>query len=74
MWTTLRLAHSPTGEQNQKKRTVDVLSKPDNLIRYRHGRPRDAAWITPAAPSMESSTLCGDPAPAPTPATPPDAM
>jgi hypothetical protein len=35
MWTTLRLAHIPTGEQNQKKRTYDVLPKPDNLIRYR---------------------------------------
>jgi hypothetical protein len=35
MWTTLHLAHIPTGEQNQKKRTYDVLPKPDNLIRYR---------------------------------------
>ena len=35
MWTTLRLAHIPTGEQNQKKRTYDVLPKPDNFIRYR---------------------------------------
>jgi hypothetical protein len=35
MWTTLRLAHIPTGEQKQKKRTFDVLPKPDNLIRYR---------------------------------------
>jgi len=39
MWTTasptLRFAHMPTGEQNQKKRTFDVLSKPDKLIRYR---------------------------------------
>jgi len=25
-----------TGEQKQKKRTCDVLLKPDNLIRYRH--------------------------------------
>jgi hypothetical protein len=25
----------PTGEQNQKKRTYDVLPKPDNFIRYR---------------------------------------
>jgi hypothetical protein len=24
-----------TGKQNQKKRTFDVLPKPDNLIRYR---------------------------------------
>jgi len=38
MWTTLRLAHIPTGEQNQKKRTYDVLPKPDNFIRYRHMR------------------------------------
>jgi hypothetical protein len=33
MGTTLRLAHIPTGEQNQKKRTFDALPKPDNLIR-----------------------------------------
>jgi hypothetical protein len=25
----------PTGEQKQKKRTVDVPPKPDKLIRYR---------------------------------------
>jgi hypothetical protein len=36
MWTSLRLAHSPTAEQNQTKRTFDVLPKPDNFIRYRH--------------------------------------
>ena len=30
-----RVAHSPTGVQNQKKRTFDVLPKPDKLIRYR---------------------------------------
>ena len=36
MWTALRPAHIPTGEQNQKKRTNDVLpKKPDNFIRYR---------------------------------------
>jgi hypothetical protein len=35
-WTSLRLAHPLTGEQKQKKRTCDVLLKPDNLIRYRH--------------------------------------
>ena len=28
------VAHSPTGEQNQKKRTFDALTKPDKLIRY----------------------------------------
>ncbi|HWY81435.1 MAG TPA: hypothetical protein VNY10_05780, partial [Roseiarcus sp.] len=39
MWTTLRLAHIPTGEQNQKKRTYDVLPKPDNFIRYRQRLP-----------------------------------
>jgi hypothetical protein len=33
MGTTLRLAHIPTGEQNQKERTFDALPKPDNLIR-----------------------------------------
>jgi hypothetical protein len=31
----IRLAHSPTAEQNQKKRTNHVLPKPDNFIRYR---------------------------------------
>jgi hypothetical protein len=31
----IRLAHSPTAQQNQKKRTYDVLPKPDNFIRYR---------------------------------------
>ena len=35
MWTALRPAHIPTGEQNQKKRKYDVLPKPDKLIRYR---------------------------------------
>src|SRR4029077_16250563 len=34
MWTALRPAHIPTGEQNQKKRTNHVLPKPDNFIRY----------------------------------------
>lgn len=27
----VRLAHSPTGEQSQKKQKSDVLPKPDNL-------------------------------------------
>jgi hypothetical protein len=31
----IRPAHSPTAEQNQKKRTNHVLPKPDNFIRYR---------------------------------------
>jgi hypothetical protein len=30
-----RVAHNPTGEQTQKKRTNVVLPKPDKLIRYR---------------------------------------
>jgi hypothetical protein len=29
----------PTGEQKQKKRTSDVLPKPDNFIRYRQRLP-----------------------------------
>src|SRR5260370_15232264 len=38
--------HEPTGEQNQKQRTFDVLPKPANLISYRQpeshcGRGRD---------------------------------
>jgi hypothetical protein len=35
----IRLAHSPSAEQNQKKRTNHVLPKPDNFIRYRQGDP-----------------------------------
>ncbi len=31
----IRLAHSPTAEQNQKKRTDHALPKPDKFIRYR---------------------------------------
>src|SRR5277367_6790761 len=39
-WTSLRLAHpAHEAEQNQKKRTSDVLPKPDNLIRYRQENP-----------------------------------
>jgi len=38
MWTTasptLRFAHMPTGEQNQKKRTFDVLQTADIFTRY----------------------------------------
>ena len=41
MWTTLRLAHTPTGEQNQKKRTYDALPKPDKFIRYRQQNPTE---------------------------------
>jgi hypothetical protein len=33
----IRLAHSPTAEQNQKKRTNHLLPKPDKFIRYRQG-------------------------------------
>jgi hypothetical protein len=34
MWTTLpRCLHSHEAEHNQKKRTFDVLPKPDNFIR-----------------------------------------
>src|SRR5271166_6932757 len=36
MWTTpTRCPQSHEAEQNQKKRTYEVLPKPDNLIRYR---------------------------------------
>jgi len=49
MWTTLRLAHIPTGEQNQKKRTYDVLPKPDNFIRYRHAASRLGASLPSGA-------------------------
>src|SRR5208337_2565552 len=38
MGTTPRRCPHPTGEQNQKKRTFDVLPKPDKLIRYRQIR------------------------------------
>src|SRR5271165_3247791 len=54
----MRVAHSPTAEQKQKKRTSDVLPKPDNLIRYRQAcspnvrlnlaqRLARAAWAQP---------------------------
>ena len=36
----------PTGEQNQKKRTFEVLPKPDNFIRYRH-------WLRSHAPDPQ---------------------
>src|ERR1700674_2958875 len=39
----------PTGEQKQKKRTYDVLPKPDNLIRY-----RQAFCPTPWIDSLEA--------------------
>jgi hypothetical protein len=38
----IRLAHSPTAEQNQKKRTNHLLPKPDKFIRYRQ---RPAAYF-----------------------------
>jgi transposase len=48
-----------TAEQNQKKRTYDVLPKPDKLIRYRQLLPRRltaripsrANWAAPVAPA-----------------------
>jgi hypothetical protein len=42
----------PTGEQNQKKRTDDVLPKPDKIIRSRHlpGAIRDARNRRAGAP------------------------
>ena len=36
----------PTGEQKQKKRTYDVLPKPDNLIRYRQNETGRSAATT----------------------------
>src|SRR5271166_5897778 len=40
MWTTpTRCPQSHEAEQNQKKRTYEVLPKPDNLIRYRQRWP-----------------------------------
>ena len=36
----MRCPQSHEAEQNQKKRTFDVLPKPDKLIRYRHVRAR----------------------------------
>ncbi len=35
-WTRPRLAHSPAVQQNQTRRTLEALPKPDNSIRYRH--------------------------------------
>src|SRR5271166_3660216 len=51
MWTTpTRCPQSHEAEQNQKKRTYEVLPKPDNLIRYRQTffarvfSARSASW------------------------------
>jgi hypothetical protein len=41
----IRLAHSPTAEQNQKKRTNHVLPKPDNFIRYRQSKTGTAEAV-----------------------------
>src|SRR5271166_1569567 len=47
MWTTpTRCPQSHEAEQNQKKRTYEVLPKPDNLIRYRHSVPTAHAYTT----------------------------
>jgi hypothetical protein len=42
---TSGLPTPPTGEQKQKKRTFDVLPKPDKLIRYRHILIEEQSWI-----------------------------
>ncbi|MFZ0605747.1 MAG: hypothetical protein WAN05_31090, partial [Roseiarcus sp.] len=40
------LPNPPTAEQNQKKRTLDALPKPDNLIRYRQEMPISRGWYS----------------------------
>jgi hypothetical protein len=48
----------PTGEQKQKKRTTDVLPKPDNLIRYRQDLFQPTTpWFTPSSKSRLHSVL-----------------
>jgi hypothetical protein len=42
----------PTGEQNQKKRTFDVLPKPDKFIRYRQDRRFDATGAALLIPAL----------------------
>src|SRR5271166_2670901 len=52
MWTTpTRCPQSHEAEQNQKKRTYEVLPKPDNLIRYRHAR--QAVHVILAEPTRQ---------------------
>src|SRR5260370_22994134 len=50
--------HEPTGEQNQKQRTFDVLPKPANLISYRQARKsvRSCAHAGLEGSAAEAST------------------
>src|SRR6185437_10146465 len=48
-----RVAHSPTGKQNRKKRTFDVLPKPDKFIRY-----RQILSCSPPARGLASRLAC----------------
>jgi len=58
MWTTLPCRPQSHSKQNQKKRTFDVLPKPDNLIRYRQMILLAVmAGLDPAIPAAASTTL-----------------
>ena len=48
----------PQAEQNQKKRTFDVLPKPDKLIRYRHVRARSCPVCSCPVCSCPVSRSC----------------
>ena len=56
LWTSGRRFASSTSpqEQNQKKRTFDVLPKPDNSIRYRHS----AHAMIPRHSAKAAERLC----------------
>ncbi|MGA8585488.1 MAG: hypothetical protein WB715_16935, partial [Roseiarcus sp.] len=47
----------PQAEQKQKKRTFNVLPKPDNLIRYRQGMLKNLRY-EPAAGSESDGRRC----------------
>ncbi len=51
----IRLAHSPTAEQNQKKRTDHALPKPDKFIRYRQILPPEVFPFGCRNPKSSSS-------------------
>jgi hypothetical protein len=60
MWTTLRrLDHIPTGEQNQKQRTIQALPKPDTFSRSRQNlsTPTVARTVSFRPPPTKSSSL-----------------
>src|SRR5271166_3927390 len=57
MWTTpTRCPQSHEAEQNQKKRTYEVLPKPDNLTRYRQHLSSNLGLLR--KPRLRPSATC----------------